>query len=71
MNTTTTTSPSSSHGHTALSVITAGIAGAAVLLGMALAIDAVSGSSHTPTSGMATSAPAMPPGAPTLAYSAD
>jgi short subunit dehydrogenase-like uncharacterized protein len=69
MNTTTTTSPSRSRGRTALSVITAGIAGAAVLVGMALAIDAVSGSSHAPMSGVTTSAPAMPPGA--LVYSAD
>jgi hypothetical protein len=71
MNTATTTSPSSSRARTALSVITAGIAGAAVLVGMALAIDTVSDSSHAPTSGVAASAPAMPPGAPILVYSAD
>ena len=69
MNTTTTTPASSSRGRTALSVITAGIAGAAVLVGMALAIDA-NGSSDTPTAGVASSAPAMPSGAPLLVHSA-
>jgi hypothetical protein len=71
MDTTTTTYAASSRGRTALSVITAGIAGGAVLVGMAFAIDAVGGSSHAPRSGVATSAPAMPPGASTPVYSAD
>jgi hypothetical protein len=62
MNTTTTTPTSSSRGRTALSVIAAGITGAAVLVGMALAIDA-GGSSHAPTAGVATSAPGIAAGA--------
>ena len=70
MNTATTTSPSSSRARTALSVITAGIAGTAILVGAAVAIDAAGGSSHAPMSGVATSAPAMPAGAPTPVYSA-
>ena len=69
MNATTTTSPASSRGRTALSVITAGIAGAAILVGAAVAIDAAGGS-HAPMSEVATSAPAMPAGAPTPVYSA-
>ena len=71
MDTTTSTAPASSRGRTALSVITAGIAGGAILGGMAFAIDSVSGSSHAPTSGVATSAPATPPAAYTPVYSAD
>jgi hypothetical protein len=70
MNITTTKSPASSRSRTALSVVTAGIAGAAILIGAAVAIDAAGGSSHTPMAGVATSAPAMPPGAPTPVYSA-
>ena len=70
MNTTTTTSTASSRGRTAFNVVTAGIAGAAILVGAAIAIDLTAGSSHAPTSGATTSAPAMPPGAPTLVFSA-
>jgi hypothetical protein len=70
MNTTTTTPASSSRGRTALSVLAAGIAGAAVLVGTALGIDALSGSSPAPMAGVATSAPAVPSGAPILVYSA-
>ena len=71
MDPTTTASPTSSRGRAALSVITAGIAGGAILVGLAFAIDAVGGSPHAPTSGVVTSAPAMPSGASAPAYSAD
>jgi hypothetical protein len=71
MVTTTTTAPTSSRGRTALSVITAGIAGGAILVGMAFAIEAVGGSSHAPTSGVVTSAPAVRFGASAPAYSAN
>jgi hypothetical protein len=70
MDTTTIASPTSSRGRTALSVITAGIACGAILAGMAFAIDALSGSSHAPTSERVTSAPVMPSGAFAPAYSA-
>jgi hypothetical protein len=62
MNTTTTTNTSNSRGRTALSVIAAGITGAAVLVGMALAIDA-GGRSDAPTAGVATSASGIVAGA--------
>ena len=49
-----TTSRSGRRGRTALSVITAGITGGAILVGIAFAIDALNSDSHAPTSEMAT-----------------
>jgi hypothetical protein len=48
----------------------AGIAGAALLVGTALGIDALSGSSPAPMAEVATSASAVPSGAPVLVYGA-
>jgi hypothetical protein len=44
-------------------VITAGITGGAILVGIAFAIDALNSDSHAPTSEMATYAPTLQPGA--------
>ena len=66
-----TTSRSGRRGRTALSVITAGITGGAILVGIAFAIDALNSDSHAPTSEMATYPPSLQPGAPNLVYNGD
>jgi hypothetical protein len=53
-------------GRTALSVITAGTTGGAILVGIAFAIDALNSDSHAPSFEMATYAPTLQPGAPNL-----
>ena len=60
-----TTSRSGRRGRTALSVITAGITGGAILVGIAFAIDALNSDSHAPTSEMATNYQLWSPAPPT------
>jgi hypothetical protein len=70
MNTTTATAPSSSRRRTALSVVTAGIVGAAVLAGIAFAIDTTGGTSDAPKTAVGASAPNVGSGASLFANSA-
>jgi hypothetical protein len=61
---TTTTSRAARRGRTALSVITAGLATGAILVGMAFAVDTLGSESHATTAEVTTSAATLQPGTP-------
>ena len=65
--TTTTTTPHPTRSRTARNVLSAGIAGGAILVGMAFAIDALSNDSHLPT----THAPGFHTNEPNLVYNGE
>jgi hypothetical protein len=69
--TTTTTTPHPTRSRTARNVLSAGIAGGAILVGMAFAIDALSNDSHLPTSEVTTHAPGFHTNEPNLVYNGE
>jgi hypothetical protein len=67
----TTTAHPGERRRTALSVLTAGLAGATILVGAAFAIEALDNDSDAPASDTATFAPTLQSNSPNLIYSGE